>query len=580
MYPRYSGSCTPPYQPSDLSLVLHAMAENYEQKEFAQDHTVAASAGDTPTGGTTKRGAKFWLVFLSICLSCFLSALDITVVSTALPIIVHDLNGQDFVWIGAAYTLTSTAFLPMSGALAEIFGRRIAMISALIIFALGSALCGSAQSMNWLIAARSVQGLGGGAIVSLSSIVIADLVSLKERGAYNGLIGMTWAIATAIGASVGGSLATTGHWRWIFYLNLPVCGLALFVVLLFLKLPTPPGTLNEKLRKMDVIGNILIIGSTTSVVIALSWGGVKFSWSSPQVLPALIIGLVGTVVFFVYEATLASHPMVPFRILQNRTSISGYLQTFFNSLIILCVVYYLPVYYQSCKDASAIRSSVDMLGLTLTMGPFAILGGISVTASKAYRPQLWIAWVLVIAGLGAMTVVGADSQLALSIGLPVLMGIGFGLISATQYFPVLSALPVEENARALAFFTFCRFCAGVWGIAIGATVLQNELRHRLPSSFVSSLSSSSGVELSYSAIPLIPTLPEPLKEEVRVAFGESLKVLWKVLAGIAGVGGLVSLGMKGISLNTNVDERWGLEEGSSKEKIQGGGASSSDGSSQ
>lgn len=538
---------------------------NPSQEPLAPGSQDVSSNDDPPT---TKRGAKFWLVFLSICLSCFLSALDITVVSTALPIIVHDLNGADFVWIGAAYTLTSTAFLPMSGAFAEIFGRRIAMISALVIFALGSALCGAAQSMNWLIAARSVQGLGGGAIVSLSSIVIADLVSLKERGAYNGLIGMTWAIATAIGASVGGSLATTGNWRWIFYLNLPVCGLALCMVVLFLKLPTPPGTLYEKIQRMDAIGNILIVGSTTSVVIALSWGGVKFAWSSPQVLPALIIGLVGTVVFFVYEATLAKHPMVPFTILKNRTSISGYLQTFFNSLVILCVVYYLPVYYQSCKDASAIHSSVDMLGLTLTMGPFAVLGGISVTASKAYRPQLWIAWVLVIVGLAAMTVVGADSSTGLSIGLPVLMGIGFGLISATQYFPVLSALPVEENARALAFFTFCRFCAGVWGIAIGATVLQNELQHRLPPPFIASLSSSSsssssssGVELSYSAIPLIPTLTDPvLKEEVRIAFGESLKVLWKVLAGIAGMGGLASLVMKGIPLNASVDEKWGLEE--------------------
>ncbi|THG95550.1 hypothetical protein EW026_g6125 [Hermanssonia centrifuga] len=141
---------------------------------------------------------------------------ELTAVSTALPTIIHDLNGDDFVWVASAYALASTALLPASGGMAEIFGRRATMLVSLVMFALGSALCGSAQNMNWLIAGRTIQGAGGGGILSLSSIILSDLVALKERGLYNGMIGLTWACAASIGPVVGGALAQAGQWRWLF----------------------------------------------------------------------------------------------------------------------------------------------------------------------------------------------------------------------------------------------------------------------------------------------------------------------------------------------------------------------------
>ncbi|KAI0709725.1 Mfs1.2 [Earliella scabrosa] len=532
--------------------------------DLVEANVSKSNVPDTKPPPAVKKGYKFWMIFLSLCLAMFLSALEFSGVATALPVIINELHGDDFVWVGAAYALASTAFLPMSGGLAEIFGRRFAMLFALACFILGSALCGAAQSMTWLIAARTVQGLGGGAILSISSIVVSDLVPLRERGAYNGLIGLVWAVASAIGPAVGGSLAARGQgqWRWLFYLNLPICGVAFAMVFVFLKLPVPTATLKSKLGRMDWIGNVLVISSTAAVVIGLTWGGVVYSWSSARVLAPLIVGLCGLVAFFVYEATLATNPIVPISLLQNRTSVSGYIQTFITPLVGLTVVYYLPTYFQSCKDASPIRSAVDMLGLSISMGPIVIISGVSVTALKVYRPQLWLGWVLFIVGMGCFTTVDADSPLAQGVGWPVLMGAGAGILYAVTYFPVLSPLPVSENAHALAFFAFCRSFAGVWGIAIGASVLQNELSHRLPAEFLASLEGGgAGVDLSYAAIPAIRTIADPaLKHAVRVAFGESIAVIWKVMTGVLGIGFLASLLMRDVRLHGQVDEKWGLEE--------------------
>ncbi|KAJ6620570.1 MFS general substrate transporter [Mycena sp. CBHHK59/15] len=505
-----------------------------------------------------KKGFRFWLIFLSLCISLFLAAFELTAVTTALPSIIHDLEGSHFIWVGSGYSIAATAFLPMSGGVAEIVGRRWSMISGLVIFALGSALCGSAKNMDWLIAARVIQGLGGSAILSLSSIIVSDMVPLRERGAYNGILGLMWALASGIGPIISGALVQGGHWRWIFYLNLPVCVVALLLTLVFLSLPTPPGTLKEKLSRMDWIGNAIIISSTSAAIIGLTWGGVQYPWSSSRVLVPLILGLCGVIVFFIYEVHVATHPLVPYTLLSNRTSISGYAQTFLNQLVVLAVAYYLPVYYQACKDASPIKSGIYMLGLSLTLGPSVIIAGLSVNKSKKYRPQLWLGWVLFALGMGVSVTLGYNTPLAHGIGIPVILGAAAGTILAVTYFPVLSPLDVRENARALAFFSFCRSFAGVWGISIGGVILQNELKRKLPGQFLAAL--PAGADFTFTVIPGIKDLPEPLRDQVKRAFAGSLKVVWEVMMGIVLLGLLVSLFMQHYHLTDKTDEKWSAKE--------------------
>ncbi|KAF7330929.1 Mfs1.2 [Mycena venus] len=440
---------------------------------------------DKPGGftgkGRTKKDIWFWLILVALFIAVFLAAIELAAVPTALPVIIGDLHGSGFVWVGSAYPLASTAILPLSGGLAEVRNQRL---ESLVLFSYRSqdfrALCGSAENMSWLISARSwssfidtpsvaesvfpaVQGLGGGGILSLSSIIISDMVALRERGTYNAIIGLSWSFASVMGPLVGGAFANTGHWRWLFYMNLPIGGLAIVLIFFLVKLPVPPGSLSEKLMKVDWIGNALVIASTISMVIGLTWGGVVFPWNSPHVLVPLILGFIGLVLFFIYEARYCKNPIVPFVLLSNKSSLSGYIQTFINSVGTLIVGYYLPVYYQACKDASVIRSGVNMLGLSLSLGLVLIFAGASVTVFKMYRIQIWFGWSLFIIGAGIFSMATVDTPTSFAVGVPVLMGIGSGTLAATTYFPVLAPLPISENAHALAFFLFLPLFRGYLG---------------------------------------------------------------------------------------------------------------------
>ncbi|TFK88802.1 MFS general substrate transporter [Polyporus arcularius HHB13444] len=520
-----------------------------------EDSTDKIQQSPLPNAARTRKGGAFWCIFLSLCLAVFLAALELTAVSTALPTIAHDLRADDFVWIGSAYTLSSTALLPMSGGMAQIFGRRPALLICLGLFALGSGICGGASSMGMLIAGRTVQGLGGGGIQSLSFIVLADLTTLQERGIYTSLFGIVWCIAGVSGPVVGGSLAATGQWRWLFYLNLPICGVAGGLVLVFLKLPTPPGTFAEKFKRLDWVGNALVVGGTAACTIALSWGGVIAPWNSAKVLVPLIVGLGILGLFLLWEAKWATYPMVPYSLMSNRTSLSGYLQTFLITIVCLAVIYYMAVYFQGCKDASPVHSGVLAMGFA-ALSPTSIISGVAVAKMHRYRPQLWFGWCLAIIGFGIASTLGATDSTARVVGYEVVLGVGIGCGFTTVMFPVLAPLPAASNAQAIAFFQFIRSFAGVWGITIGGTVLQNELKRRIPADYLANF--PEGAAIAYSLIPLIPTLPEPLKGEVQDAFAKSLQVLWKVMIGVAGVGFLSSLMMKGLPLHTDMDSKWAM----------------------
>ncbi|PBK61155.1 related to fusarin C cluster-transporter [Armillaria ostoyae] len=503
------------------------------------------------------RGLNFWMSFVSLCTALALFALELTSVSTALPTIVDDLHTSEFAWIGASYALSSTAFLPLSGRLAQIFGRKPTLISAVLIFAIGSALCGAAVSQSMMLIGRTVQGVGGGAIVALGDILLGDLVPLRDRGLFFGLLGLTWSIAAASGPVIGGSLASAGAWRWIFYLNLPLCGVSILLSAVFLHLRSPNIPIREGITRMDWSGNFLVVAGSTLFAIAITWGGVRYAWDTAHVLVPLCLGIVSLVAFFLYEGYMATEPIVPFLLMSNRTSASGYLQDFISPVVVLAAVYFIPIYYQGCKDSSPLTSGVQMLGFA-SISPASIVAGVTVVATQKYRPSLWFGWCLTIVGTVLISTVHADTPSAVMIGYTIVTGVGAGFVYALAQFPVQAPLPVTENARSLAFFAFLRAFSSIWGITIGNTILQNALTSRLPAEFLAQF--PDGVSLAYTIIPEIPQLAQPLKDQVRVAFADSLQLLWKIMAGLAGAGLFVSLFMQEVPMHAITDEDWAAEE--------------------
>ncbi|KAH9944243.1 iron permease [Epithele typhae] len=495
-------------------------------------------------------------MLLIATLTCdFLSAFDLSAVSTTLPTIVNQLNGTDFIWAGSAYPLAATALIPLCGGLVSIFGRKPVLLFSVILFAAGSAICGAAHNLNMLIAGRTVQGLGSGGCLATTEIIYADLSSILNAH-------------SATGPIVGGALAHGNVWRWLFYLNLPISGVALALIIYFYRVPSPKFSFREKVAKMDWIGAIIVVGGSASLTLALTWGGIQFAWSAPQTLVPLIVGIVALIAFFFVERFVSAEPIIPWSVVNNRTSLSGYLGTGVHGIVSFGAIYYLPVYFQSVKGASPVRSGVDILAMVCFIAPSCIGVGISVEISRRYRPQNYIGWALTIAGFGILTLLDDNSSKARYVCSQFVLGIGLGIIWIATQFPILAPLPYSNNAHALAFFTFVRCMTQNWGIAIGGAILQNQLQAKLPSALIDSL--PSGAAFAYSLIPAIKDLSPPLlQDEVRHAFADSLKLIWETMAGISGLGLLSCLLMKEVDMRTDVDEQWALEGKEKKPAVEG-----------
>ncbi|TFK32485.1 iron permease [Crucibulum laeve] len=507
---------------------------------------------------SSRRGSKFWLAFMACLVVDLLSALDLTAVSTALPTIVDELHGKDFIWVGTAYMIASTAILPLVGGLVSSFGRKPLLLIFTSFFAIGSAVCGAAKSMDMLIAGRAIQGIGGGGCISVTEIIYADLVPLPERGKFLGIISMVWAFACAIGPPIGGSLAQSGSWRWLFYLNIPLCGLAFVLVLVFLTVRTPRSGFKKMMATMDWAGLVLIIFGTVAISIALTWGGVKFSWTSKQVLILLCLGVASMLVFLGVEFKLAKTPTISPFVFTNRTTLSGYITTSLHSIVAMGAIFYLPVYFQACKLASPIHSGIDLFGISLVIPVF-----------DKYRPQNYLGWMFIIVGFGLLTMLDENSSQAAYIGYQVILAIGLGIVWIAIQFPVLAPLPISNNAHALAFFTFTRSFSWarsptfIWGTVIGGAILQNSLADKLPSEVLEALGSNT--QLIYAVIPQLHTLTPDLQTKVRIVFADGLRAVWFTMLGISGLGFLTCLSlMKEVKIRKAQDESWGLAEAKGK----------------
>ncbi|KAG8992173.1 hypothetical protein FRB90_001069, partial [Tulasnella sp. 427] len=428
-------------------------------------------------------GAEFWLIFVALMVSTFLSAIDLTSVSTALPTIVQELNGTEFVWVGSAFTLGQTAVMPLIGSLGQIFGRRPVVLASLFFFALGSAVCGAANGMTMLVLGRGVQGIGAGGINVMTVIVVADLVPLSKRGTYMGLIVGVWAVASAIGPPLGGAFSQS-NWRWLFYLNLPLTAISAGLVWRFLRLRVPQDDLRSKLRRMDWVGNALIIVGTTLSVIALTWAGVKYPWTSWQVFIPLIFGVEAIIGFLVYEAKGAVEPVVPWELVSNRNSALGYATVFSHGLITTVVLYYLPVYFQTALLQGPVASGVSIFGNAFTVAPGAIVAGFAVSYFGVYLPQNWVGWAFTTLGIGLLSLLKAGTPQSQWVGFQIIEGIGIGILYSAVQFPILASLPVSKSAQALALLSFVRSYSETWSVTVGASILQNQLEMKLPEEFV------------------------------------------------------------------------------------------------
>ncbi|CAG8948730.1 hypothetical protein HYFRA_00001851 [Hymenoscyphus fraxineus] len=508
---------------------------------------------------------RFWAIFVSLSITGLLAALEGTVTSTALPTIAEELKaGELYIWFINVYFLTSTAVLPLFGQIADIFGRKWLMVSVTATFALGSGISGGATTTAMLIGGRAVQGIGGGGINMLIDLIVCDLVPLRERGNFMGVIFGVFTIGTSLGPFIGGAIVQLSSWRWVFYINLPIAGAALILLLVFLpESYEDKSAFSVKIKRIDFAGNTILIASVTSILVALSFGGTRYEWSDWHIILPLVLGICGLLGFQTFEASpFVVEPVIPPRFLKNRTSATALFLTFVHTMLTFWVVYFLPVYFQSVIGASPSRSGVLLLPTVTSLVPFGLISGLLLAKFGRYKPLHLVGFAIMTIGMGFFTTLDANSSLAVYIILQIIVGGGSGLILTTLLPAVQAPLAESDTALATSTWAFVRSFGSIWGVSIPAAIFNTyaskySVRIGDP---VSRAQMAGGNAYSHASREYLNSFQGILREEVRGVFSDSLKVVWLVAIGIVGLAFLLSFLEKEVKLREELDTEYGLEK--------------------
>lgn len=331
----------------DLSDSQLATPPGEEAQQDGEKDVEKADPSKQDDNHVERSRAKIAIIMSALCMAVFLAALDITIITTALPTIAqHFGSSAGYTWIGSAYLLAVAAGTPIWGKLSDIFGRKPALLIANALFFVGSLIAALSVNIGMLITARALQGTGGGGLVVLVNITIGDLFSPRRRGAYYGIIGGVWAIASSLGPIIGGVFTSKVTWRWCFYINLPFDGLAFMIILFFLDVKTPRTPIVAGLKLIDWLGVFLICGGTLLLLFGLEYGGTTFPWDSATVLCLIIIGVALMVAFGFAERYVAKNPLTPPRIMRKKRNIAIFIVCFIHAYVFIAGSYYLPLYFQ------------------------------------------------------------------------------------------------------------------------------------------------------------------------------------------------------------------------------------------
>ncbi|MGW2489106.1 DHA2 family efflux MFS transporter permease subunit [Streptomyces sp. NPDC001606] len=468
----------------------------------------------------------------ALLLGLLLAALDQTIVSTALPTIVSDLGGLEHLsWVVTAYLLASTAATPLWGKLGDQFGRKRLFQTAIVIFLIGSALCGAAQDMPQLIAFRAVQGLGGGGLMVLSMAIVGDVVPPRDRGRYQGLFGAVFGATSVLGPLLGGLFTEHLSWRWVFYVNLPVGVVALAVIATTLHIPR-----RTERHAIDYLGTFLIAAVATCLVLDASLGGTTWAWDSAQIIGLAVLGVLLAVAFVAVERR-AAEPVLPLKLFRIRTFVLAAVISFIVGFAMFGAMTYLPTFLQVVHGVSPTMSGVYMLPMV-----FGLLLSSTVSGQIVSRTGRWKVFPVTgtaVTALGLLLLHRLDehSGTAEMSAYFLVFGLGLGLVMQVLVLIVQNAVAYEDLGVATSGATFFRSIGASFGVAIFGTIFAGRLADKLTAAFA-------GVRLPPGADPNalkadprgIAALPPALRPAALHAFASAITDVFLYAAPVALLG--------------------------------------------
>ncbi|MGL4967110.1 MAG: MFS transporter [Inquilinus sp.] len=471
-------------------------------------------------------------IVLGALLALFLSALDQTIVATALPSIGRELGDFELIsWVVTAYLLTSTCATPILGKLSDLYGRRLMLLGCLVLFLVASALCALSTTMTMLIAARALQGVGGGGLLTLAQTVIADVVAPRERGRYAAYFATVWAGSALIGPTLGGALTQYAGWPWIFWINLPLGLLAIGIVDRALrKLPVP-----RVKAKIDFVSIALLTLGTVALLLGLSWGGTAFPWASLPIAATAAVAVAGGWLFFRRQGRV-EQPILPPRFLGDAVVGPVLLSVFlaFGGYLVLAVL--APTYLQVALQAGTGEVGLMMIPLMVSTTVTASMCGRYITRTGTYRRPPMVGLPVAIVAALALAAMATHTTPLIASGLLMIIGLGVGPIFPASMVASQNAAAIRDLGAVTGAVAFSRALGGAILVAAGSALVLGLIVAWSPS-----VASVSGLE---------ELVRRPLGEAERVAIARAFAVLFAAVAAVFALSLLIYLRVEHRPLRT------------------------------
>ncbi|KAG0347517.1 hypothetical protein BG004_007594 [Podila humilis] len=494
--------------------------------------------------------------FLGVALTMFMAALDNSIVSTALPRIGTEFESSNKVeLVFTCYVITFNAFQGLYGKFSNVFGRKATVFVAITIFVIGSILSGVSQNMTMFLICRALTGVGAGGIFSLANIIIADLVSIRDRGKYQGFISAIFAISALLGPVMGGAFVDKVSWRWCFYIQVAFAAVTIPTMATMLKLPRPKGNIWEKLKGIDWLGTFFMAITAVFLPLIIT----MYSLAIPSILAFLYV-----------EAKHAENPIVPPYLWKNRNVVTLLSINIFMGMTFWSLIFYLPIYFQIIEHETATAAGLTMIPLEAGIFISSNVAGILVSRYGKYRPYIFLGTGIAVVGMGLCLVLANTSSKAIHIVILLVCGLGIGQLFPCLIVAIQASVERKDLATVSALHNFFRMTGSGFGVAINGALFQNNLSSELVKAQVPEMYA----ELAKSSAQKIVDIPDIMvRQVVEAIYLDSMKTVFRATIPMAAIMFLLTFFLKHIRLNAKVtksveDDDKGAAQKDIEEKVE------------